>query len=397
MAEIRRAPAFGPIHTVRRDGLSLDDIILGGNSSAQNKARRSPDRKLDIPIRNLASGSMQMFSKRLALRVFEERWPMRAPFRITGKTFTHVDLIRAEVERNGLVGQGEAPGVYYADETPAHMIAQLAEARGAFEQGADRHDLLGLLPAGGARNALDAALWELEAAEAGQSVATLAGLAPLRPLQTVLTLGAATPSEMAKTAKALAHWGRLKLKLTGEPEDADRVRAVRAATPDGWLAVDANQGFTPSTLDQLTPVLIAAGVKLIEQPFPVGSESWLEGWEHVIPIAGDESLLDLPDIESMPGRFECLNIKLDKCGGLTRALAMVKRARELGLSVMVGNMSGTSLSMAPAFILGQLCDVVDLDGPLVLSGDRSPSVEYQGGFISLPRDIWGGCASSPVY
>lgn len=338
---------------------------------------------------------MSKFSQNLGLRVFAERWPMREPFRITGKTWTHVDLIRVEVERDGLVGHGEAPGVYYRDETPEGMTAQIVAVQGAIEEGGNRDALLALLPAGGARNAVDAALWDLEAKESGRSVAELAGLSHLRPLETVMTLGAAAPSAMAEVARALPDWGRLKLKLTGEAEDAERVRAVRSAAPHAWLAVDANQGFTPPSLERLMPVLIEAGIRLIEQPFPVGAESWLEGWEHVIPIAGDESLLDLPDIETMPGRFDCLNIKLDKCGGLTRGLAMARRARELGLSVMVGNMSGTSLSMAPAFVLGQLCDVVDLDGPLVLSGDRAAAVEYDRGLIRLPAGLWGGCVSRP--
>jgi len=325
-----------------------------------------------------------------------ERWPMREPFRITGKTWTHVDLIRVEIEQDGLIGHGEAPGVYYHDETPARMMAQIEAVRSRLERGVSREELIALLPPGGARNALDAALWDLEAQEADRSVADLAGLPPLRPLRTLRTVGAAPPRDMAEAARTLAEWGSIKLKLTGEPEDADRLRAVRAAAPDAWIAIDANQGFTRASLDALMPIFLETDVRLAEQPFPVGSEAWLEGWKHPIPIAGDESLLDLPDVEAMPGRFECVTIKLDKCGGLTRALAIAGRARELGLSVMVGNMSGTSLSMAPAFVLGQLCDVVDLDGPLVLSGDREPSVRYKDGCIELPPGLWGRCSSDRI-
>lgn len=324
------------------------------------------------------------------VQVRRESWPMHKPFRITGKTWTDVDLITVELRRGDFIGCGEAPGVYYHAETSECLEGQIHAVRSALEVGVDRMGLLALLPPGGARNALDAALWDLEARETGSSVFELAGIAAPRPLRTLITLGAADPEVMALGAERLAGWGAIKLKLTGEPLDADRVRAVRAAAADAWLAVDANQGFNREGLNALMPILTEADVRLVEQPFPVGCEEWLEGWDHPIPIAGDESLVDLPDIETMPGRFECLNIKLDKCGGLTRGIAMARRARELGLSVMVGNMSGTSLSMAPAFVLGQLCDVVDLDGPLVLSRDRAPAVRYEDSRLHLPAGLWGG-------
>ncbi|WP_404477476.1 dipeptide epimerase [Novosphingobium sp. BL-52-GroH] len=325
----------------------------------------------------------------IAMTVKRESWPMHTPFRITGKTWTAVDLILVTLARSGAVGRGEAAGVYYHHETPESMQAQLERVRDRIEAGINRQALLHLLPAGGARNAVDAALWDLEAQETGRPVSLNAGLVPLWPLRSLITLGAAAPAAMAAAARKLGDWGAVKLKLTGEPDDAERVRAVRDALPQAWLAVDANQGFDRKSLDFLMPTFLDAKVELIEQPFPVGSESWLEGWHHPIPIAGDESLIDLPDVATMPGRFECLNIKLDKCGGLTQGLEMARKARELGLSVMVGNMSGTSLSMAPAFVLGQLCDVVDLDGPLVLSSDRTPGVRYENGLLHMPQGLWG--------
>jgi L-alanine-DL-glutamate epimerase-like enolase superfamily enzyme len=181
----------------------------------------------------------------------------------------------------------------------------------------------------------------------------------------------------------------IKLKLTGEPFDLERVRAVRAALPNVWLGVDANQGFTRDVLDNLMPVLIDAHVALIEQPFPIGQEVLLEELRSPIPIAADESVQCLRDIPGLVGRFNVVNIKLDKCGGLTEGLAMARAARALGLRAMVGNMTGTSLAMAPAFLVGQLCDLVDLDGPAFLSSDRATPVQYDEGLIRCPEALWG--------
>jgi L-alanine-DL-glutamate epimerase-like enolase superfamily enzyme len=194
---------------------------------------------------------------------------------------------------------------------------------------------------------------------------------------------------MAATALAYTEARALKLKLTGEPVDADRVRAVRMARPDAWLGVDANQGFTRASLEQLMPVLVAARVALVEQPFPIGQEAWLEGLQSPIPIAIDESIQGIADIESLAGRCSVVNIKLDKCGGLTEGLAMARAARNLGLEPMVGNMLGTSLAMSPAFLVGQLCSVADLDGPLFLKSDRPDAVQYTDGFISHAKTLWG--------
>jgi L-Ala-D/L-Glu epimerase len=181
----------------------------------------------------------------------------------------------------------------------------------------------------------------------------------------------------------------LKLKLTGEPIDAERVVAVREARPDVWLGIDANQGFTRPSLERLMPTLINARVLLIEQPFPVGQEALLDGFQSPIPIAADESVQGLSDIALLAGRFNVVNIKLDKSGGLTEALLMARACGDLGIDTMVGNMIGTSLAMAPAILVGQLCNVVDLDGPLFLKGDRSTLVEYCDGLITSPRDLWG--------
>jgi len=266
------------------------------------------------------------------------------------------------------------------------------QVRGSIEAGIDRESLRDLLPAGGARNAVDCALWELEARRAGVPVWQLAGLAAPLPLVTTYTLGADTPEQMAHNARMLSGARALKLKLLGDESDAARVRAVRAARTDVWLGVDANQGFTRASLERLLPVLMQARVELIEQPFPIGREQELAGLGTSIPIAADESIQDLGDLQRLARWFDVVNIKLDKCGGLTEALRMATEAHRLDLRVMVGNMVGTSLAMAPAFLLGQLCDVVDLDGPMFLTADRVPGVSYDSGKICCPPEVWGAAA-----
>jgi L-alanine-DL-glutamate epimerase-like enolase superfamily enzyme len=195
---------------------------------------------------------------------------------------------------------------------------------------------------------------------------------------------------MAEGAKNFAQARAIKLKLTGEVDlDIERVRAVRVARPDVWLGVDANQGYSRATLEKLLPVLHQARVSLLEQPCARGHESELDGIDHSIPIAADESVLGLDEVDALPGRFDVVNIKLDKCGGLTEGLLISQAARSLGMKVMVGNMIGTSLAMAPAFILGQHCDVVDLDGPIFLQRDCKPGVRYEDGYVSCDDEVWG--------
>lgn len=319
-----------------------------------------------------------------------ERWDYTYPFRISGYDWTVSELVYVQLENGGLRGRGECAGIYYKNDPPEHCLAEIERVRDELAAGATRADLQHLLPPGGARNALDCAFWDLEAKQRGIPVWKLAGLEPPRPVQTTYTIGADEPATMAERALAFSQATALKLKLTGEPADADRVRAVRSARPDVWLAVDANQGFTRRNLEQLLATLVDARVELIEQPFAVGSEADLDGLESPIPIAADESAQTAADLLSLVDRFDIVNIKLDKCGGLTAGLQMAREARALGLGVMVGNMMGTSIAMAPAFLVGQLCDVVDLDGPLLLRTDRQPSVTYEHGDIWSGEDVWGG-------
>jgi L-alanine-DL-glutamate epimerase-like enolase superfamily enzyme len=327
---------------------------------------------------------------RLSLTVAAEQIPLKAPFRISGHTFLDVSLAIVEVRQGDCRGRGEASGVYYFKEDAPRMVEALEAARPHIEAGITREELLWLMPASGARNALDCALWELEAQRSGWPVWMLAGVGEPTPKVTTFTLSAEDPGAMAKGAKGFAQAKAIKLKLTGEDPalDAERVRAVRAARPDAWLGVDGNQGFTPDGLEALIPALVATGVELLEQPFPRGREAWMQGLGCPIATAADESVQSLAELEALDG-FDVVNIKLDKCGGLTEGLAMARLARRRGLGVMVGNMVGTSWAMAPAFVLGQLCDLVDLDGPVVLVRDRSPHISYRAGRIACPDAVWG--------
>ncbi len=327
----------------------------------------------------------------LQLELHNEPLPLSAPFRISGYVFDAMPATIVTLRDGDRVGRGEAAGVYYNDDRPDGMLATLQALRSRIEAGIDRDAANALLPPGGARNALDCALWELDARRAGVPAWKLAGLDGVRPLLTTFTVGADDPDAMAQRAAAYVGARALKLKLTGEAAlDAQRVRAVRRRCPDAWIGVDANQGYDADTLPPLLPVLVAAGVSLLEQPCRRGHEADLDGIERVLPFAADESILDLAELEARHARFDVINIKLDKCGGLTEGLRMARRARELGKQVMVGNMAGSSLAMAPAFVLGQFCDVVDLDGPVFLKQDRTPGVVYRDGFIDCPGEVWGG-------
>lgn len=326
----------------------------------------------------------------LSLDYRVETHRLSAPFRISGFVFETSDVVVAELSDGEFTGRGEAAGVYYLGDDSAHIAAELESYRSVIESCTDREELRRIMPRGGARNAVDCALWDLEAKRAGTDAPQLAKIEDLRPLVTTFTLGADEPDAMARGARRYADARAIKVKLTGELElDIERVKAIRHARPDVWLGVDANQGFTREDLDPLVKALHAQRVSLLEQPLKRGSEADLDGYRCPIPIAADESALGLDDVPGLVGRFAVINIKLDKCGGLTEALLIAEEARRHGLGVMVGNMVGTSLAMAPAFIVGQHCDVVDLDGPTFLTEDRQPSCEYRDGTIWCSGEVWG--------
>ncbi len=328
----------------------------------------------------------------LTLTVATDTLALAQPFRIAGYLFESFNAVVVTLADGAYSGRGEGGGVYYMGDDVPHMLAALAAARARIEAGCTRDELRTVMPPGGARNAVDCALWELEAARAGVPVWQLAGQSAPRPLRTTFTLGAETPATMAERACGPSHAQAqaIKIKLTGDlPLDIARVAAIRAARPDVWLGVDGNQGFRFEELDELVAALVEQRVELLEQPLARGSEAQLDGYRSAIPIAADESVLSLAEMASAVGRFDVVNIKLDKCGGLTEGLLMAAEARRLGLDVMVGNMGGSSLAMGPSFVLGQLCDIVDLDGPTFLATDRAPSVSYTGGHVWSGPAVWG--------
>ena len=331
----------------------------------------------------------------LKLDVAFETLRLAQPFRISGHCFETADVVCVTLDDGMHRGRGEAAGVYYMHDDLAHMSQVLQDARAEIEAGPTRHELLHILPPGGARAAVDAAMWELEALRAGTTAWRLAGLTTVRPVRTTLTVSADTVAAMTARAVKYAHAKAIKVKLTGELElDLARVRSIRAARPDVWLGVDANQGYSVGQLHALIRGLCEQRVLLLEQPLPRGREADLHDFDSVIPIAADESVLSLAELPRAVGCFDVINIKLDKCGGLTEGLMMAEEARRLGLEVMVGTMIGTSLATAPAFILAQQCSIVDLDGPTFLVKDRSPSVVYRDGDLFAGDEVWGAASAA---
>jgi L-Ala-D/L-Glu epimerase / N-acetyl-D-glutamate racemase len=325
-----------------------------------------------------------------------ERAAMRfaQPFRISGYVFEAMPSIVATISDNGLDGRGEAAGVYYTGDDQDRMFEMIEQVRAVVEAGMNRKDLQGALPSGGARNALDCALWELDSKLARVPVWSLAGLPRPHPLVTTFTLPADDPAVIEERIRTLGIVHAIKLKLDGDiAADRERLELVRRLRPETWLSVDANQGFQASDLDSLAEMLRLHRVALVEQPVARGEEHLLRGWSPGVPVAADESILDLAELQERGELFDVINIKLDKCGGLTEAIAMARLARTMGKQVMVGNMGGSTLAMAPGFLLGQICDVVDLDGPYGLADDPLAEHIYSNGKIFVPEALWG--AASP--
>ena len=327
--------------------------------------------------------SRKLSVERAAIRFAE-------PFRISGYVFEAMPSVVARIADGDAGGRGEAAGVYYLGDDQDRMIDMIEEVRGEIEVGLPRDQLQQLLPACGARNALDCALWELDSRLAGVPVWTMAEVPCPRELVTTFTLPADDPVVLVDKVKKLAFAKAIKLKLDGNIDvDRERLSVVRAARPDVWIGVDANQGFIASDLDRLAQAAHEFSVSLIEQPVKRGEEAVLMGWRPGIPLAADESILDLAELHELSRYFDVINIKLDKCGGLTEALSMVRTARSAGKQVMVGNMGGSTLAMAPGFVLGQLCDIVDLDGPFGLADDPLAAQIYRDGAIFVPDPLWG--------
>lgn len=315
---------------------------------------------------------------------------LREPFRISGYLFEAMPAVFASISDGRLAGRGEGAGVYYLADDATHIESELNRCRDAIEAGADRVALRELLAPGGARNALDCALWELESLRAREPVWKLAGVNPPRPLLTTFTLSVDEPGVLVRRLSSFPAAKAIKMKLDGDlAADTERVRAVRKALPNVWLGVDANQGYDGNSLDALIAMLVDEKVSLLEQPIRRGTEALLDGWRSPIPVAADESVQGLLELDAHRERFDVINIKLDKCGGLTEAMMMAQHARRLGLKVMVGNMGGSTLATAAAFVVGQLCDIVDLDGPWFLADDPMASQIYSDGYVSVPSGFWG--------
>jgi L-alanine-DL-glutamate epimerase-like enolase superfamily enzyme len=317
----------------------------------------------------------------------KESWDFVSPFHISGYTFTESSLLHVAIEEEGVTGNGEAAGIYYLDETVESITEQVRSVLPALEHGLSRDGLRRLLPRGGARNAVDCALWDLEAKLSGKSIWELTGIKP-GATHSVMTIGIDTPGDMGRKA-ALIDSNKIKVKLDNELP-LERISAVCKARKDAEIVVDVNQGWSFSRLVELAPKFRDLGVAMIEQPLPRGADEELEGYDTPLTLCADESCLDTSEFEQAARRYQMINIKLDKTGGLTEALDLAAMARARGIELMVGNMTGTSLGMAPGYVIAQLCRFVDLDGALFLRRDREHAMSYGGGLVSTPRpELWG--------
>ncbi|HVY42769.1 MAG TPA: N-acetyl-D-Glu racemase DgcA [Hyphomicrobiaceae bacterium] len=322
----------------------------------------------------------------LRLAAAAETWPLADNFTISRGSKREAHVVVASISDGRHTGRGECVPYARYGESVESVLSQLAAASPL----ADREALRRTMPAGAARNALDCALWDLAAKSSGRSAADLAGLRDPGPVLTCYTLSLASPEQMAARARNVPHLPLLKLKLGGGEEDARRLRAVRAARPDARLVADANEAWSAGDLLPLMQAAAEVRVELIEQPLPAGQDEALLSVPHLVAICADESAHVCTDLAQLEGRYDAVNIKLDKAGGLTEALAMRTEARRLGLRIMVGCMVATSLAMAPALLLAQDADWVDLDGPLLLAGDRAPALDIRNGMIwPASRDLWG--------
>ena len=325
----------------------------------------------------------------VSLFIHLEKWPIAGKFAISRGAKTRAEVVVAELADGRHRGRGECVPYARYGETVEGVGAAIEAMRSALAAGLDRTGLQARMPAGAARNALDCAFWDLEAKRAGKPVYALAGLPAPGPLVTAYTISLDRPEAIAAAAAKAAARRLLKVKL-GAPGDPERIRAVRTAAPDCELIVDANEGWRPDNLAENFAACAAAGVMLVEQPLPAGSDQCLAAFPRPIPICADESVHDCASLGALKGKYDALNIKLDKTGGLTEALKLALEAERLGFGLMVGCMVSTSLAMAPAHLLAQRARVVDLDGPLLLAQDRPHGLNYEGSLVYPPTpELWG--------
>lgn len=323
------------------------------------------------------------------LSVRSEQWPIRGVFRISRGARTVSEPVVVEISDGTHVGRGECLPYPRYGESVDGVVRQIEEVADAVAEEMDRETLREHLPPGAARNALDGALWDLEAKRSGIPAWRLAGVVEPKPLTTAYTISLAGPEEMAQSARVEAHRPLLKLKLTGQG-DLERVRAVHEAAPKAALIADANEAWTPKIFEELAPQFSRLGVEMIEQPLPADQDAALAEMEHPVPVCADESCHTSDDVPRLRGRYDLINIKLDKTGGLTEALKLQREALAAGLGIMVGCMVGTSLGVAPATLLGATASYVDLDAPLLLAEDREFGIRFEGSVLYPPlRELWG--------
>ena len=321
----------------------------------------------------------------MKIHISQQSFPLKSPFRISRGIKTTADVVVVQLVRDGVQGWGECVPYARYGETPTSVIAQLQSVSAPLT----RDTLIKTLPPGAARNALDCAMWDLEAKSANTRVWQLAGLPNPHPVQTAFTISLDTIDKMTRAAVENAYRPILKLKL-GTPDDLDRLVAVRKAAPNTKLVIDANEGWTPDDYINLINHLTELNIALIEQPFPAGQDGCLAEFARPIPICADESVHTSSDLPALVGKYDCVNIKLDKSGGLTAAIKLKTDAQAMGFDIMVGCMVATSLAMAPAQLLATDATLVDLDGPLLLSKDRDTPILYDtNGMHPASAALWG--------
>ena len=318
----------------------------------------------------------------------EEVWPLKQTFRISRGSRTEARVVGVTVTDEKHVGRGEAVPIRRYNQTIESALAQIAAFKAA--PNLDRERLEELLPAGAARNAVDCALWDLEAKRSSTRVWELAKIETVAEVVTSFTISLDSPEKMTAAATSARGLPMLKLKLGGDELDLPRVEAVRKAASNTRLLVDANESWSPDHYRNIAPKLKGLGVEVIEQPFPADTDEVLATLDHPVPVCADESCHTTAALSGLKNRYEMINVKLDKTGGLTEALRLCERGREMGFKILIGCMVGTSLSMAPARVVASIADYVDLDGPLLLARDRNNGLPYRNGKIGLPSpQLWG--------
>lgn len=323
------------------------------------------------------------------LTIAEERWPIAGSFTISRGAKTEAHVVTVTLSDGPYTGHGECVPYPRYGETVPQVMAALETARGIIEAGISREDIPALLAPYAARNALDCALWDLESNRAGKPVWQLAGLPKPKPIVTAYTLSLDTPEAMGEAAAKAAHRPVLKLKL-GREGDAERLKAIRRNAPKSRLIVDANEGWSPDILQDMLAACADVGVDLVEQPLPAGQDEALRHMPRAVTICADESAHGIDTLGDLAGKYDAINIKLDKTGGLTPAIALARAALERHFSIMVGCMLATSLGMAPAMLLTPFAEFTDLDGPLLLKKDREPGIFFDGSIIHPPPpSLWG--------